>query len=220
MALSKWAHRIAGLSVAGVAVAALVASSCAEAEGRFFVECISKQSTDTCGCDTDVVAGGSFNKAACDVGADGKTLGTCGYQATFVLKNQMVSSLSIAANNNNVETSEIQVYAADISFETTSGSIAGAQGATLLAPVPPDDTACISASLFDGASVDVAEGEVVNAILTVKFYGRTTGGLEVETPTQYFPIAIYNDPNDCDCGVADSGKGSNGVPIECKNPCS
>jgi len=218
MALSKWAHRIAGLSVAGVAAAALVASSCAEAEGRFFIECIGTGTADSCGCDA-AVAGGSFNKAACDVGPDGKTLGTCGYQATFVLRNQMHSSLEIAANNNDVETSEILVYAADISFETNGGSIAGAQGATLLDPIFPDDIGCISASLFDGGSVDVAEGEVVNAILTVKFYGRTTGGLEVETPTQYYPISVYNDPNDCECGVSDTGKGSNGVPIECQNPC-
>lgn len=214
MAWSRWLKRFAGVSVAGIATATLASSACVEAEARFYVECVS----DLCGCDDTQIPEGSFNAAACEFDEAGEPTGDCGYTASFVLTNQMISSLDFEANNNEVETSEIIIYSADITFESNGGDFQDAIGATLLAAVPPEASICLPVVFFAG-NPGVGVGEVVNVIATVKFYGRTTGGLEVETPEQFFPITIYNDPFDCECGGAVPGSGSNGTKVGCATGC-
>lgn len=215
MAGSKWAQRIAGLSFAGLVGAGLVASSCAEAEGRFIIECSLKpgECADCEGAEQALT--GQYNVAGCLPDGKGGTRGTCGYDAQFVVRNQMVSSLTINANHNDVETSKIIVTSADISFDTDGQTITGVNGETLLGEIEPDNFTCLTASnLFGG--VDLAEQESLNVIMTLKIYGRTTGGLDVETPTQYFAVSVYNDPNDCTCeDIADSLPGIDGAPIAC-----
>jgi hypothetical protein len=44
-------------------------------------------------------------------------------------------------------------------------------------------------------------------IAAVRFYGRTTGGLEVETPEFYVPVRVYKIDELCDCGGTDATLG-------------
>jgi len=215
MALSRWAQSLAGLSLMVVAAGgALSVGGCIEAEARFFVECATGPVECTASCDSPP-AQGSFNAAACGVTQDGAATGVCGYEIAFVIENGMVSSLDFEANNNRAETSEIIIYAYDLRIDGVDTP--AVEGATILVAVEPEGKVCVPLTIISG-SVDVGATGVVNTIAAVKFYGRTTGGLEVETPEQYVSIAIYNDPLDCSCedaSVAGQNPGSDGAPIRC-----
>ena len=225
MAWSHWAKGLASTSILGLLVAPLAASSCAEAEGRFYVECALSGAAEECGCgETTGLAGGSFNRSACDFNSDGISRGVCGYSTTFVLKNNMISSLDIEANNNEVETSRITIYAYDLTIESDGGSFENVQGGTLLSTVEPNSgSTCIGLPIFAG-DPGGAGGEPINAIATIKFYGRTTGGLEVETPEQFFSFVVYDGPTECCCeegepactqGETADFPGWNGTPVFC-----
>lgn len=211
MALSRWAQSLAGVSLVVGASAAFSVGGCVEAEARFFVQCATQ--VETCSDCGENVSEGSFNTAACSETETGTLAGVCGYEIGFVLTSGMLSSNDFEANNNRTETSIITVYAYDIRVD--GADVAGVEGATVLHSIPPEGTICIPLTLVSGQS-DVGTDGVVNAIAAVKFYGRTTGGLEVETPEQFFPIAIYNDALDCSCEDPGGGNaGSDGVPIRC-----
>lgn len=214
MAWLRWTRGFAAIATLGIALG-VGTSSCAEAEGRFFIRCISD--AEGCSCETQV-AEGSFNAAACGLTEAGDPMGTCGYSASFVLFNGMISSLDFEANNNKVETSEIIVHTVDLSFESNGGTLESQTGIPMYGLISPESETCLTLGLL-GGDADIGEGDIANVVVTVKFYGRTTGGLEVETPTQYVPFTIYNDPNDCSCGEAEAGAGSNGVKIACATGC-
>lgn len=202
MALSHWAKRLAGTSIVALSLGTLIAaSSCAEAEGRFFVECVND--TETCGCEDLQLSRGSYNAATCAAN------GICNYGASFVLRSGMTSSLDSAANNNRVETSDITVYAYDVSYETNGPSIPSVEGATVVGHLEPEGSLCAGISLDVVEEGTVAEGEEVEVIAAVTFYGRTSGGLEVESPEQYFSFVIVNTPCSCDEG---EGEGEGGIP--------
>ncbi|NUP10268.1 MAG: hypothetical protein HOW73_29815 [Polyangiaceae bacterium] len=221
MAWSQWAKRLGGTSLLALVVATLGSSSCAEAEGRFYVKCRLPFGSDECNaCDGDGVqqSEGSFNAAGCGIAEDGRPMGACGYAATLVIENQMLSSLEIEANHNQVETSNITIYAVDISFESNGGSFQSVEGATILANVPPGGVFCDNLLLFSGDG-GVAPGDVVNVVAGIKYYGRTTGGIEVETPEQFISFTIFNNPGDCAC-EGDTGLGGiDGEPVLCETGC-
>jgi len=218
MAWSRWLKGLASTSFLGLVIAPLAASSCAEAEARFYIECAA--TSDSCGCDeeTGQLAAGAFNRAACDVNSDGITAGVCGYQVNFVLKNNMFSSLDSQANNNQVETSRITIYAYDLTIESDGGSFVSVQEGAMLASVTPEGgIVCVPLPLFVGDPTGGAGGQV-NAIAAVRFYGRTTGGLEVETPEQFFPFVVYDAPGECCCEEdcpTESPLGWDGAPVAC-----
>lgn len=223
MALSKsalgWARRFTLASLFGGLTAVGALSACVEAEARFFVKCVGE-----CACAPNEQAiTGSFNLAACGVDEDNLPLGFCGYSTVVTLESGIRSSLETEANNNRVETSEIILYAVDVSIESNSSDVdsLSAEGITVNGSIPPDGTLCIATTFLSDASADVAEDQSVDALISLKFYGRTTGGLEVETPYQYLPLRIYNDPTECSCDDAPEGEtpGSNGSPIRCATGC-
>jgi hypothetical protein len=216
MALSRWAQSLAGVVLIGGAASAFSMGGCVEAESRFYVECVQGEAAALCTSDCDVFLNeGSYNTASCVVGSDGQFLGGCGFFLPFVLVSNMSSSTETEANNNRAETGTINVYAYDVEIDGID--VPGIEGFTVLAPLPPgpDSRTCVFVNLIPG---DVVVEETVTVVASVKFYGRTTGGLEVETPTNYFSITLFSNEFDCSCeeGSGDGERpGSNGVPLLC-----
>lgn len=223
MALSKsalgWVRRFALGSVLGGVSAIGALSSCVEAESRFYVKCVGECSCASAG----QVVSGTFNLAACGQDEEGAALGFCGYSTLVVVESGIRSSLDTEANNNKVETSEIILYAVDVTIESNSAELDGlsAEGLTINGSIEPEGSICIDTTFLTNAQANIPVDGSVDTLISLKFYGRTTGGLEVETPVQYLPLVIYNDPEDCTCDdpSEDEVAGSNGIPIRCSTGC-
>lgn len=223
MALSKsalgWVRRFTLGSVFGGVAAIGALSSCVEAESRFYVKCVGE-----CGCaSAGQVVSGTFNLAACGVDENNDPVGFCGYSTLVVVESGIRSSLETEANNNRVETSEIILYAVDVAIESSSADLDGlsAEGLTVNGSIEPEGSLCIDTAFLTNAQANIPVDGAVETLISLKFYGRTTGGLEVETPVQYLPLTVYNDPDDCTCDEPgdDEVAGSNGVPIKCASGC-
>ena len=81
MAWSRLTKRLMGTAVFGLAAATIFASACAEAEGRFYIQCTLPGAGDgtTCGCaeGTDILSEGTYNVAGCAVTDTGELAGVC-----------------------------------------------------------------------------------------------------------------------------------------------
>ncbi|MFO0551369.1 MAG: hypothetical protein U0271_23465 [Polyangiaceae bacterium] len=215
MAWSRWLQGGIGVvSVAGVATL-LATSSCAEAEGRFYILSMDSAAV-LCGstsasCDgTEFISRGQFDKSGC--------AGNCQYGVVVTLHNEMTSSLESQANHNDVETSRIIISSYDISYSNGSPSLSNV---AWNGSIEPEGFTCGGLVLLDSAAVDAALGEV---IVTVKFYGRTTGGLDVETPEYSFSVTVTDDgcngtvictdPNDTSADE-NCQQGLDGHPLTC-----
>lgn len=221
MAWSRLTKRLMGTAVFGLAAVTIFASACAEAEGRFYIQCTLPGAGDgtTCGCEGTILSEGTYNTAGCAVTDTGELAGVCGYTVSVVFKSGMLSSKDIEANLNRVETSEIHVDSIDVTFESTGPAIDDLIGLTVFGTLPPDGNLCLPLNLLVG-DPGLAPGEYANVVATIKGYGRTTGGLEVETPEVFIPFTIYNDPTFCTCDDAgDTTPGLNGAPIKCLTGC-
>lgn len=214
MAWSRWLQRGFGVvSVAGLA-ALLGTSACVEAEGRFYVLLVNSAGSVCSGsldCSaTEGITRGQFDKTGC--------AGNCQYGVVVTLRNEMHSSLESQANHNDVETSRILVTSYDISYSNGSP---GLNNVAWNATIDPEANTCGGLVLLDAATVDASLGEV---IATVKFYGRTTGGLDVETPEFSFSVTVTNDgcngtvvcTDPADTGSEENCKqGLDGNPLTC-----
>ena len=219
MAWSLWTKRLVGTSGFGLAALTVLASSCAEAEARFFIECTQAPDGEDCGCDAGGLSEGSYNTAGCTATETGELAGACGYSVSVVFSSGMTASLESPANLNGVETGTIIIDSVDISFESTGPAIDSLTGLAVFAPLTPGGSACVEIGMVVG-DIGLAAGEYANVIATVKGYGRTTGGLEVETPEVFIPFTVYNEPSFCSCdSTGDGTPGLNGAPITCITGC-
>jgi hypothetical protein len=184
----------AGLMLVALPILALSGGGCVEAESRFFVASFCPQITaETTDCEFQVVDWpvrlGLCNPATNDC-VDGR-LGV-------LLVNRMVSSLN-QANNNDVETGDIIVTGYDVRLNNGLGgeeTFIFNSYATI--PAEADEGLPMSFQLIpvneaaEGLLAEVnSQGESVAGFAGVRFYGRTTGGLEVETPEAFLPITFY-----------------------------
>jgi hypothetical protein len=57
-----------------------------------------------------------------------------------------------------------------------------------------------------------AAGGVFETVASVRVFGRTTGGMDVDTPEYFFPIRIYSQPYGCFCEVPEDSPETSGCP--------
>jgi hypothetical protein len=191
------------------------AAGCVEAEGRFYVDrtCI-KNEDGTLECeefytssvnvgyarcsDLSIACPDSDPLLACEVvEVEGEFTTVCheGLYVGVLLINAMDPSLENSGNFNDVETSRIFVSGYDVRLDTgisektfiynSSASIAPGNGETsiFVQVVPLGD---------DGQEVlqEAAEAGVTSGFAGVRFYGRTSGGIDVETPEFFLPVTF------------------------------
>jgi len=186
----RWMRAFGALGLLS-AVGAVSFGGCVEAESRFYVGAMVPPD-DEGNCPGEVE--GIKSKRAYGECSDG----TCSGFACLILNNGIVSSIATESNNNQVETSAITVYRVDYSYAWPDGSheeslnvflTVDAGGADepsgqgyALDLFTPAASAAIAPSVPEGVRIDVVIGLI--------FYGRTSGGLEVETPETFIPVTV------------------------------
>ena len=172
-------------------VGALFAFSggCVEAEGRFYADrfCPAPNEDGTFECDDKFISG--FEISAECLGESCFAAGAIGF---LRVSNAMPSSLALKQNYNDVETSTILLTGYDVRVNTgseeteyaynVSGFVAPDGGETIfgvqLIPLGSE-----AADLLGTVGPDGAAGWA-----GIRVYGRTTGGLDVETPETFVPL--------------------------------
>ena len=102
-------------------------------------------------------------------------------------------------NNNDVETSTVILHSYDLRYISDDADLGGADSTVqVTAPVPPEETANVflrflSADAATALGSAVEPGSTSSLIVGVRFYGRTTGGLEVETPETFLGVTVRKD---------------------------
>jgi hypothetical protein len=184
----RWARGLLGLAAVGVGCSVLQ-MGCASNESAFFIEAIGSDSTGKCECPAG--ESGRFLAGAFDP-SFGSSYSTC------VALQSNLSSGKKAENYNRTETNQILIYAYDLVVTSSSGSFATtiATGGALI----PGGSYSMLVPLIPREAVDTlglgsADEDVV---VTVTVYGRTTGGVEVETPEMSYGVTVFGSPV-CSC---------------------
>ena len=190
------------------------AAGCVEAEGRFYVDrtCVktaagfecedfftSSISVDYVRCsDISLSCPDSNPIFACEVIEDGgEFIRICndGLTVGVVLINAMASSIENDGNFNTVETSKILVSGYDVRLDNGVAERIFIYNAA--ASVSPDySETSISVQVLplgdDGQEVlqEAADAGIISGFAGVRFYGRTSGGIDVETPEFFLPVTF------------------------------
>ena len=208
MSIGRWARGLAGIAFFGTIIGGTQA--CIEAEGELYITNV-LQVTDP----TTTDACGEIGTAIVGVNA-GLVLDTSGTVPLFDRSQIPAYALLCVQNHmrsrsdNGVETSNVILYQYDVTLssggstrtQAVSGSVA-ASDANGVNGFEGSHTS-MPTELMTGSEVaDAAAGATgfgaVEVVATVKYYGRTTGGLEVETPDFFVPIRVYAIDEFCVC---------------------
>ncbi len=167
----------------------IMSGACVEAEGRIFIEKFVAPGDAGCGSEDET----AFNSRTFVECFDGACVGSarCAHVA-----NHMVPSLDNESNNNGVETSIVILHSYDLRYISDDVDLGTADATVqITAPVEPDAFSSISLSYLT-AEASAALGSAIESgatsslIIGVRFYGRTTGGLEVETPETFMGVTV------------------------------
>ena len=190
------------------------AAGCVEAEGRFYVDRTCIKTTDGYECEelynssisvdyvrcSDISLGCPASNPifSCEVIEDGgKLIRVCddGLTVGVVLINAMETSIENEGNFNTVETSKILVSGYDVRLDNgvaertfiynAAASVSPGNGETSITVqvVPLGD---------DGQEElqEAADAGITSGFAGVRFYGRTSGGIDVETPEFFLPVTF------------------------------
>lgn len=143
------------------------------------------------------------------------------YTAFLVVHNEIVEQGD--PDRPKTETSRVIVYDSEVSVEDPVSGYATEYSWPLAGFVPegPDGTGVVSVLMLDQSSVanisaSLAPNEVRPVLVTVKLFGRTTGGLELESPEWTFAINIGQCTlADCSAEFAEESETTPGVFIPC-----
>jgi hypothetical protein len=173
---------------------ALSSSGCVEAESRFFVASfcppITAESTE---CEFQVIDVGVYLDEC------NPATGECpGGRLAALLVNNMQSSEGLV-NNNDVETGDIIVTGYDVRLNNgLGGEETFIFNAYATIPAESFEGLLINFQVIPvgGAARDLLDdvnssADPVAGFAGVRFYGRTTGGLEVETPEAFLPVTFF-----------------------------
>jgi len=188
LAMSRFVHQLVG-SLLVLGSVSMLAGGCVEAEGRIFVETIYPLNDDkVCTTDPEVIMSRGYVECD-DTGCYG---GIC-----MLVRNQMTSSLNNASNNNNVETSLVILHSYDLRYISEEADLSEADTTIqITVPAQPEETSQpVFVTFVDGAagetlSASLGSGESSDLIVGIRFYGRSTGGLEVETPEAFMGVTV------------------------------
>jgi hypothetical protein len=208
MSIGRWARGLAGIAFFGTIVGGTQA--CIEAEGELYITNVLQptdpSTTDACGeIGTAIVgvnAGLVTNSIGTETVVDRSEIPA---YALLCVQNHMRSR-----SDNGVETSNVILYQYDVTLSSGGGTrtqaVSGSVAASDSNGVSGFDGSHTSmpTELMTGSEVaDAAAGasgfSAVEVVATVKYYGRTTGGLEVETPDFFVPIRVYAISEPCVC---------------------
>lgn len=167
----------------------IMSGACVEAEGRLYIDRFSAPGED--GCEAEPEGFSSRSSIQC-------IDGVCQAASLCVLvKNQMTSSLENPSNYNNVETSTVILHSYDLRYISDDADLGDADTTVqVTAPVEPDGGTAnvflrfLSSEAAAALGSAVEPGSTSSLIVGVRFYGRTTGGLEVETPETFLGVTI------------------------------
>jgi hypothetical protein len=197
--MARLAKLMAAATLVGVTASV---SACVEDEGMFYAYQLAVIEGD------DVTCGQDFASHAPVVATTVLDLGytSVSGNTTFVCVQNKIKS----NRNGGVETSNIvlrqytlslnggaasspRVVSGTVSADGANGS-SGLEGGALPARVDIFEADQLTQALAEAA----AKGGSTQYVATVAFEGRTTGGLDVDTPEWSFPVDVYL--QDCYCG--------------------
>lgn len=202
MASSKWRFGIAGLFLVAGGIG-LTAAGCVEAEGRFYIQriCTPDPTGTDFTCDPSLYVPEVYGQFGC-VGSEcvGEIYAGYGSGVRTYVVNGMTPSRSFEGNNNRVETSIILLTDYDVSVSDSSGVVME-WNSPCNGSIPPTIDATgdelseagfvvLTNDLMQSLDASASSGQELSLIVGLKLYGRTTGGLEVETPMTYFPLYL------------------------------
>jgi len=200
MSIAKLARGLAGLSVLGVIV--LSSQACVEAEGNFFIRQAGPVA-DACG--------EQSSEIEVPVGPVVDLEGTViGQQNVFaVMAGVCVVNQLKSRTDNGIESANILFYQYDVALDgggsatrPTSGGVEAAgddQNAGFSVSNVTLPVVLMSGDSLVDLSTGLDDGDSVESVAAIKLYGRTTGGIDLETPDFYLPILITNSVVTCTC---------------------
>lgn len=188
-------------AVVSLGTIGVLSGGCVEAEGRIFIETIYPLNEDgVCTAEPENIT--DRGAVLCDdTGCPFFCLpkdqgGTCFGGICMLVRNQMTSSLANPSNNNNVETSVVMLHSYDLRYIADGIDLSAADTTVqITVAAQPDETSqpvfvtFLSGDAAETISSSVEPG-VYDLIVGVRFYGRTTGGLEVETPETFVGVTV------------------------------
>lgn len=209
MSIGKWTRGLVALGFFGALLG--TSQACIESEGGLYiiqaVEVPEDTGTavDACGTASSSVifqnSGNVTDRSGTQVLLDGAEYPVF---ALVCVQNHLRSR-----DDNGVETSNIILYKYEV---TTSGGDTSEHAiAKSIAASPEDGVTGLDASqstalveLLTAAQVSalaggLADGEAAEEVVSVKVYGRTTGGLEVESPEFSMPVRVFRQDQQCSC---------------------
>lgn len=185
--MSRIITKLVGLLVTFAAVG-VMAGGCVEAEGRIFIETIYPLNKEgICTAEPEVITDRGY--VVCDDTH-------CAGGVCALVRNQMTSSIENGSNNNNVETSVVVLHSYDLRYIADGIDLSAADNTVqITVAAQPDETSQPVFITFLGAEASEtvaasAPTGYTDLIVGVRFYGRTTGGLEVETPETFIGVTV------------------------------
>lgn len=220
MSFVRKAHGLLAITFFGVALSTM--SSCIEAEGMLYVknalaeEAVDSGAADACGEVQSSTIFFNIGTVYDTTGAPYVDLSLGSSSALLCVINKLKSRV-----DNGVETSNVLIYEYDISLDggaaathpiSTFVSAAGADS-------NPQESGGQSTTRIQLASsgelLDIGgglgQGEAAESVAGIKLYGRTTGGIELETNEFFIPLRVYRLDFLCTC---------DGDPAAGEFPCS
>lgn len=188
----RWMRAFGALGLLS-AVSAVSFGGCVEAEARFYIEKMVPPEVEDgvakCPAESEDLL--KRADAVCDASG-------CAGIACLVVRNGIVSSLESSASNNKVETSDIQIYRMDLSYAWSGGAHEETVNVMSFVDAGNSDEPGLSGyglEVFTPTAASefissTASGTSVDLVIGVTLFGRTTGGLEVESPEAFVPVTV------------------------------
>jgi hypothetical protein len=185
--MSRIVTKIVGAVVTFVSIG-VMSGGCVEAEGRIFIEQIYPLNDEfVCTVEPEVITDRGYVR--CDDT-------TCGGGLCMKVRNQMTSSIENPSNNNNVETAIVILHSYDLRYIADGIDLSEADTTVQItvAAQPDESSQPVFVSFLSGDAASTlaasAPEGLTDLIVGVRFYGRTTGGLEVETPETFVGVTV------------------------------
>lgn len=188
--MSRLVHRVLGVALS-VATCSVAAGGCVEAEGRLYIELFTDPVPDE-GCKLSTDESTAFDIVDCSSAANcSDTSFACAQ-----VQSQLTPSLENDSNNNKVETSTTILYQYELRYIANGVDMGGVtQLNNITAKVEPLGEVTVPVVLISPEAGDILAAELPSGtsdlVVGLRFYGRTTGGLEIETPETFRDVRIF-----------------------------
>jgi hypothetical protein len=196
MASWRWTQGLLGMSIVSLAAATLQ-SGCAESESAFFIEAVGNDPSGGCECpaaEAERLVSGSF---APTVASD--------FVSCVSIRSNLAAVADEKSNYNRTETNDVIIYAYDLVVSAPGGTYTGTFQAGGVLPAGNETGLVMALPLIPQEAVTtlgLGTELVTDVNVSISLYGRTTGGVEVDTPSFSYGVSVFGVPP-CECEAAE-----------------